>query len=650
MTPPPRPKRRFTLLPLWMRLGWVDYWRAFHCGRFACDGGGKDFSYLTLLLTLVISMALLLVSSHNGFLNRMTDALLGNIRPYGAPIWATAHWQNNDGIGRQVLDKLDAIGGEIPGVSTHPYRRLEVSRPRVVLPGAKSWRSKQPKFVGWAVYDKDPLWRLAVDPQPQQWGVRELSALLEELDIGAMLGLGDKPKQTKPATLRPQGPPPRQWKGLPLEVTLSKRLFAQMFDYDAYRQELSRVLRPAQMSDLPYSVSADELESKLTTLWLRMTVGREDHFFPFTVHWVDHIPAMEDVAYLFPLTTYHALMAAYHLPDLRFDPMNGGENRRGDLAMLKGDSYPLDELERYAACVNEAVARTGLTGVPVVSERECRLPRLPPEGARTIPTAMWDAMEHDNRNQLWLPCHKLAQDDPMRGALCSGWHEEDAKRVIMVPWDVTGYGSAFASVHVYVADPGNLSAVIERMTALRLDDQQLALNIHPKYQDALNRFNLLSDQLKIFIPAFAMAFGLLMIMLLAAQIGTLLGHRRHDFGMLLTRGVTWRGIHMKVYFQMTIATLISGSIATFGLLTAMRAWLGPDFIAVMERYRDLLNPGVGVEPLPLSALELALVWGGCYLAVLLVSALMLMKLPVRWGVTPSELLHGEGGVLKPTRY
>ncbi|MEG3638531.1 hypothetical protein [Magnetococcus sp. PR-3] len=600
---PPRPKRRFRLFPVWFRLGFVAFRRSYRCGRFGCEGGGRDFAWLTLLLTLVTALSLLLVTSRTSFLDRMTDALLGSLRPYGVPVWVTSHWQNHDGIGRDTLAHVQSLRAKFPDMQVHPYRRLEGGRPRLNLPGTNSW-STQPKFVGWGVYPEDPLWQLSL-----------------------------------PAEQRSQEP--QRWQQLPLEIVLNDRLFARHFDYRAYREELLQELPEDKRHTIPERIDRENLPGSLNTLWMRAKVGQQEHFLPFRVRWIAHIPAMEEVAYLFPLSTYHALMAAYHLPDLKYDPLQEGGNARGDLKTLLGGDFDRVGISAYAQCIQEAVKETGLTGLPMISDSRCPRPDTIVLDRTTNGKATWDAMAHDSIHQLWIPCHKLARDDTVRGTICPGSSRRYQDREPQfVPWDVTGYGTAFAALHIYV-EPKSLSALIDGLKELRVGDGQLAFNIHPKYQDALNRFNLLSDVLTHMVPAFALVVGSLLAALLLAQVGTLLGHRKHHYGMLMTRGMTWMGIHMKVYLQMTLAMLIAGGLALWGTVELVRIYLDKQFTDVLAHYREMLNPSLGLESLPMPWMEIGITLAGVYAAVLFITFLLLFKLPLRWGAAPSDLLHGE---------
>ncbi|MBF0429303.1 MAG: hypothetical protein HQL94_10305 [Magnetococcales bacterium] len=194
-------------------------------------------------------------------------------------------------------------------------------------------------------------------------------------------------------------------------------------------------------------------------------------------------------------------------------------------------------------------------------------------------------------------------------------------------------------LHVYIH---GLSKGIQSLMAVRTMDGRPAFNIHSMYQDALNRFNLLSDLLSTMTPAYAITFGLFLGALLLAQAGTLIGHRRHHYGILLSRGFTWTGLYGKLLWQMFLATLTAGGIAVFGMIPALRYLLDDGFKGIISRYQDLLPPGYDFEALPLPWQEILITLGVVYGVVALVTIFLLFRLPLRGNTAPSDLLHGGG--------
>ncbi|MBF0175699.1 MAG: hypothetical protein HQL63_02445 [Magnetococcales bacterium] len=625
------PRRRSGFFPVWVSLGVRAFRRSFWCRCFGCEAGGRDFVWLTLLLTLVITMTLVFVGTRAGFLDRLADTLIGHIEPNGVPIWVTSHWENQQGIDSDLLRKLTEVklplaphdsppgeaasGGKVP-MTVFPYRRLGDTQPGVHLPVQQAWKGSSP-FSGWAVNPDDPLWKLS------RGGSARLGMTYED--------------ERSP------------WLGLPLEVVLNAAQFRRHFDYVTYREAVAPRLAELKRPSLPPTLDWDNPERALDFLWMRVTVSQEERLVPFKVHWVSHIPSMEPIAFLFPLTTYHALLAAHHLPDLRYQPENEGRgDSLQDHLFLTRPDYPREAMTRYAACIQKEIGSTGIGDLPDVSQKKCP---LPPDLVKQIGSdakageasswkgAQWDTLNHDRNHQVWVPCRRLSQGDALRHALCRGSGVESAGHVF-VPWDLTHAGLAFSTVHLFIPNASHLARVIEQIQEMRTQDGRRAFNIHPTYLDAMSRFNLLSDMLGSLIPAFAGSFLLLLTALLFAQIGGVMDRRRNHFGILMSRGFSWLTIYAKVILQMILATLLGSLVAVFGLVPTLRWFMMRDFNLVLSRYSELLPPNHGLEIMPLSWQPIFLTVAGVAAAVILVVVILLLRIPLWWKTTPSDLLHG----------
>ncbi|MBF0136612.1 MAG: hypothetical protein H7833_08440 [Magnetococcus sp. DMHC-1] len=613
----PSRRRRSGFVPVWISLGLRAFRRSFWCGCFGCDSGGRDFVWLSLLLTLVMTMSLVFAGTRVGFLDRLADTLIGNIEPNGVPVWVTSHWENQQGIDVDLLHKLTTLKPSVP-LTVHPFRRLGDTQPGVHLPTPQSWKGSVP-FAGWAVYPNDPLWKLATSGTTR-------------------LGI-------------PSTDESYPWLGLPLEVVLNTAQFRRHFDYTAYRDAVNPVLTEQKRPALPFTLDWDNPARALESLWLRVTVSQEERLIPFKVRWVSHVPAMEPVAFLFPLNTYHALLAAYHLPDLRYQPENEGRGDSiSDYRLLTQPTYPRETISQFAACVQKELQNTGVEDLPSVSRQKCPPPALLAKeeetkkgGENNAPAwkSQWDTLNHDRHHQVWVPCLRLSQSDALRHTLCPDPDGETTGNArLFVPWNLTQAGLAFSTVHVFIPNASHLAQMIELIQEVKRADGRRAFNIHPTYLDAMSRFNLLSDMLGSLIPAFAGSFLLLLTALLFAQIGGVIDRRRNHFGILMSRGVSWASIYAKVILQMVLATMGGSLVAVFGLVPALRWFMMRDFNVVLSHYRELLPPDHGLEIMPLSWQPIAMTVGGVALAVILVAVILLLRVPLWWKTTPSDLLHG----------
>ncbi|MBF0159493.1 MAG: ABC transporter permease [Magnetococcales bacterium] len=651
-------KKQHRRVPVWMILGWRAWIRSIMTRTPNYESGDRDFAWVTLLLTLVLTLALLAVGSRTGFLDRLTDTLLGVMPPHGAPVWITAHWQNHDGIRQPLLQQLTALElhkesstmaaptvletlanhptfksllerpaawpEQLPWplaslaqrpvetvpdtfrLQVHPYRVVGNNSPTIRLPHSGAWSRTLP-FGGWAVYEDHPLWRMALN------------------------------RTTTPAP----------WLGLPLQLVANETLFERYFDYDRYRDGLNPLLSQRNLPQLPAKSAGDTLPKLLTTLWLMVDVAHEEQLLPFSVRWVRHIPAIDKPALLFPLTTYHALLAAHHLPELHYQP------ERSATAGPLPNAQLQTALLAFNDCVQRELSAAGLSAPVKIRDGVCPRPAdlaSPPSAALAASGKekgqnVVDLIHHDSRNNLWLPCHRLPRNETIRTMLCPEWPESSNAPPMLIPWDATGYGSPFTTLQIFIPETGQLNRVIDQIGAMRTAENLPAFSVLPTYHDALSRFNLLHDLLDRSVPAYAMVFLLLLGTLLFAQIGSLLDHRRTHYGMLLSRGLSWRSIHAKLLLQMLLSMTISSAVAVGVLLPLLRWFIGRNMIDVLASYQSLLPPGQSLNFMPLEPREIVATVMIVLLALLSVTFVLAWRLPLRGSTVPSALLHG--GAIEP---
>jgi hypothetical protein len=171
------------------------------------------------------------------------------------------------------------------GFDIHPYRLVEwdqVSLPDTLDGKTALWKAEHIPFKGWAVSTDDPLW---------------------------------KNHQTTPAA---------KTTALPLAVILSRSLFQQYFQCAAYEKALQDKLphfQPTQPTSDPLYCLANQ------PLWLEVKMRRGRELLPFQIHWVPgRIPTMEELAFLFPISTFSALKEAKYSPQLKYYPEAQGES------------------------------------------------------------------------------------------------------------------------------------------------------------------------------------------------------------------------------------------------------------------------------------------------------------------------------------
>jgi len=255
-----------------LRLAWIEFSLPFRLLRSGVPGG-RDFLWLTLLLMLVLTLGLLLQATRIGLLERFVDVLLGSVENHGVPIWVIPNPVSKGSIKFISNEVITDIENE--GFKIYPYREVDAGLDSIELPGTSIWRTRSdldPEFSGWAVYMDDPLW-----PGP-----------------------------------------PGEVGSLPLKIVMNRSMFRKYFNYQEYNNFGGRNL-PASLFS---KITEEKFNSETPTdnIWLNIRSGDFTGLQIFEVIWVERIPTIQNIAFLFPLPTYHALHEAANYPELRYFP------------------------------------------------------------------------------------------------------------------------------------------------------------------------------------------------------------------------------------------------------------------------------------------------------------------------------------------
>ena len=263
-------------MAVWFKFAALEWWRSAKSGR--------DFLWLSLLLLLTLSLALLVWGSREGLLNRFMDVSLGYIPQVGIPILVDAVKEDSVGLDRNLLEHVKSMG-----INIHPYNLIEGSY--VSLPGAS--------------YGSTPIWKDEYRKQEQT--MQENADSLKYLPIKGWAVSENNPL----------------WKGsqkvaLPLEVMLSKPLFQQYFqctDYDNFLEQKLPHFTPSVSSN-PLACLANNI------LWLEVKLKHGRELLPFKIHWIEgRISTVVDkLAFLFPQSTLWALQEASFATYLKYFP------------------------------------------------------------------------------------------------------------------------------------------------------------------------------------------------------------------------------------------------------------------------------------------------------------------------------------------
>lgn len=545
------------------RLAWIEWYRSFRFMR----KDNHDFFWLTSLLFLTLSLALLLWGTRGGLLNKFIDISLGHIPQTGIPIWVAAH--QSSGIDRALLHQTD--------ITFHPYR--EVESIQVALPeGMDIWHEKMAAFTGWAVALTDPLWRNAAP-------------------------------SVSPTTV-------------PLEIILNKDLLTQSFNCTAYIKAIQKHL-PLTLITQPTLKDPLACLTATNTILLNVNVGTEKReLLPFHIHWQQRIPTMHPLAFLLPLSTFYALQVSNYFPGLNYYPeaQHSKTNRIKELMVWADTVDPW--LQQLKACLG-AGERQGARLIfsyplPSAYVMQClQKSHLPLKTAQMQPpyALITEAIESHyfqyNNDYLTVRCPETqSQCRPCTSFLqAPAWRS--LKNTICTPTQTTanmfelfgGYQAALT----YVKDRHQLAAYLEVVEHLKTGANQPVFYLHPTYRDAYVRFLFIQKVVDMLKLVYGPLFLCFLFVLLWVQLGFVITHRRHHYGILLAKGMARRHLYQMILLQLTLSFAVA-LISVFLVLEIIRDTLNQQFTSIVTQKPYINHIIAGdFDLLPLSGLDYALI-------------------------------------------
>ena len=579
----------------WLPVATKEFFMQFSLKRQPTN---RDFLWLTLLSMLVLLFALLMSATREGLSERMVDLLLGRVPGHGIPVWVRANPYTAGGknlIDSSIVIQVNAMGSYeggstnnyIPGLRIYPYQ--EVDHISLSLPGDGLWHRhpndpESPGFEGIALTKNDPLWTFAT-----------------------------KDHQKKPLT-----------------IVLNRSIFKSYFKYDEYRQKLRTVLPSPLFINIP--TKNEFLFSDTTQIWLR--VGSVKDLLRLDVIWVDRFPIPGKFAYLYPWDQYQALEKAYQYSNIRYFPEvehNQPQQRAKTLYLRKQISQ--FKRDKLAKCLGGKI--TNKRG-QYYMDFQRPMPNfwvnacvddlgIDPSHIRIAHPVAGDNIRLKSFDQIALPCSKLPKDLLPFEAQDRCDENPEYHFIQTLP----GSPRAF----VYVPDRGLLNTAI---ASLKNMDQKPLL-IPWIYADALKRFGALIQILDILSSPYLVLFILFLVALFGVMIATLIGHRKHYYGIYLAKGMGRLHIYGMLMFQIGM-TLVIGLIAAAISLQSVRYLINAHFVEASRSFSDVM-PLKTPDLLPISFQSHIFVFCAGLLVAWLLTLLILYLMPLRMNTMPDDLLE-----------
>jgi hypothetical protein len=602
------------------------------------------------MMVLIFVLSLLITGSRAGLLERMVDTLLGRVPGYGVPIWLTSELSLGEAIGRQNLKRLSAH--DLSYYHIHPYR--EVQPADVSIPGVHGKKNeKTEKIRGWAVYPSDPLWKRAVQENSVQ-----------DFKNGREIGL-------------------------PLEIVLDKKIFAQEFNSRTYWEALKGKLPHFIFQSLPVPVSeTDHLSSlKNNIIWLKIKTGWHAdpyEYLPFKIRWSSNrIQALERLWFLFPLSTYHAIEIFQGIEGFYFPESEGKvQDRVKVLSIYDPDQkYRPSDIHAFHRCLGHStikknrdeymihldahpLARPWVDACAKQFDMTIKGERyIPPPHINIDQTERSIALSYLNNGYLHFPRGIPPFLKPFADNIDDTHDTDDTNNIndiknntnhtnhtnhTLKKVDAVSYTGGFHYVMAYIPQRILLMEAVKKITGITkkningLEDIPM-FYVHPTYRDALARFGFLSKIVDVFKWPTFLFFSLFVVMVLFIQLGNLVDHRRHHYGFLLSMGYEKKDIYLMIGAQITSCIALGFTLALV-YVYFIRIFLNQTMGALLPQFLENMafSEIENIDLLPLTGLE----YGSLGLSILLASYLMIiahlwvnMKIKPFMDSEPSYLLH-----------
>ncbi len=531
-------------------------------------GFGGDFISLFGLGAIIITIIAFSISAGRGITENLSNAMLGNIRGAGAPIWVFGHPANGFVIdpayvGISPDETTIAATTDAGKINFYPVTEIEPKDSHMRVPGDMSWSNLSSSgdanvdMRGWALSRKNPVW-------------------LQYAGISASINT----------------------------IILSKALFRAHFHYDQYRQALAPALPAPALRNVPETLrDLGELDHIYLSLPFQESRRR---LVRFDIVWAESLPALQKISFIVTddmlslaaaVRSNAGLAMAFDTDRNQFDEPHsiltgfsfrgtttgavkkalaaaGGDAAFERLVKCLGPSAGMEARESrvairwnevfYAGDANSCLAEAGLKDIPNLAPAYSPFPRMVVEGAL-----------------LQAPCEALS----------------NTNKAAAVPKDcVEGPVSYLPNRDIrngLIFIPGNhdIADDLDRIKAARGLHGGPVFLIGENYLDALGRMDFTKKVIAYLSVAMAMLGAVLCFAVLYLQMRPMIARRAASYGLLVARGMSPGAIYVGFMMQLLL-TLAASAIA--GIVFYMLMRLGIEYWFQSSDAAQAARAGIGL--------------------------------------------------------
>jgi len=585
-------------------LAYKEFFTLKYCRKCA---NSWDFPRLVLLLTLTISLVFFAIGTKHSLLDNLAEVLLAKLPNSGIPIWINS----NVGGGSSKIDNQAMLKLSELNLDFHPYEDVDKGKLRLPSclrtdnkhdksPSCKLWHNKNPKrlspidsvpiFTGIAIFSDDPLWNFSFI---------------------------EKNKSTN------------------LSIVLSLEQF-KSFDFEAYINELKYRLPKEYLDKLP---SKQEFFSSNYNGVIWMSLGQNPkmrQLVPMSVQWVNHIPVSGNYAFLLPMEIYQSLLFSeeggivfHYYPDSK------NQLYVKEISIPIGDKISNVKFKRLGTCLQQANSKDkpnkkGEDQFQVLNIEKLKYGSIqyalnPPKSENWVHACLNDANisickkvgmgGEDGCPIIQSVSDKKASIQYTRmknGAFSFTINDVNEHKT----YDLLENLGSFYQGFLYVHKVDELSDIVKKM------EKSFANNpfqFHEMYKDALNRFNALQTILNVMGNSYFIIMMVFSLSLLVVMFWVVIDHRKHNYYIYMTKGMSLGNIKLLLSIQSVLASLIAVfiSIIIIWLFSIAMSYFA---YYKLERYKNILI-STDINLLPIGIWE--------YVGVFLISSIISVVL-CRW--------------------
>ncbi|WP_135077376.1 hypothetical protein [Terasakiella sp. SH-1] len=548
--------------------------------------GGRDFLWLSLAMSLLLTVGIMLGVVYEGMINKFADSLVGHVENVGSPIWVTRSFDMRGSFNREIYNYTGRNDGLETGLERaeneqfakrFPYlkhQEIDLLRKALIYPYSdvlgyidlptmkitktengeekefvvSPWKTKKKggrlNFDGWAVRGKDPIWQ---------------RALIEN-------GFTRTKDQNVIAS--------NEYK-VPLEIVLPRKAFKD-FDFQAYRNALKSILPQKLSAQLPSKME------EMHQIWLSVvSEGQKSEFLPFKVLWVDSLPSLQEKAFIILSSTFDAMRLMKFQPGVPYffeGESSRAERIRSIRIKTRGKMLAPGLLkDEFVQCLKRGQLKK-------VMHREMlhfepAMPRFWLESC--LPADQWEKAKINikfvqnsiglkvGEHSLHVPCGLLGDSlmSPKDLRAC-----ENQGGQYMAKVDYANANNEFSGANVYVSHRSDLVPTKDALLKVKFWGEKrtkeskkqgvLVFALNALYEDSLKRFGFLTEVLTWFSGSILLGGVAFSIYFFFVNLNSALGHRKPNYGFQLAQGETHKNIRKIIGYQLSLSYF-------FGLLIAL---------------------------------------------------------------------------------